>query len=168
MQEIPKIIQTTLTLKQYFLEELPKYQIVFERVYPGTIPSSQRKSLFCTELYNVKKLLKFNTETEHSETQDYASELECRNLQDTELNTYYKLDNSEDQTLIFESRFESGNLRLAVKKSDSEYDLYLQNDINTRGHTQWFFFRVTNTRKNSRKTFNLCNFVLTVPVMLKY
>ena len=32
-----------------------------------------------------------------------------------------------------------------MKVSDNEYDMVLQNDINTNGHTQWFFFRVGNT-----------------------
>ena len=40
-----------------------------------------------------------------------------------------------DKTLVFESRFESGNLAMAYKVSDNEYNLVLQNDINTRGHT---------------------------------
>ena len=31
--------------------------------------------------------------------------------------------------LKFESRFESGNLQLAIKVSDNEYDLILQSDI---------------------------------------
>ena len=53
----------------------------------------------------------------------------------------------EDKTLIFESRFESGNLYLVNKVTDSEYTLVMQNDINTSGHTQWFFFRTQNTRK---------------------
>ena len=34
----------------------------------------------------------------------------------------YKLDGIEDKTLIFESRFESGNLYLATKVSEQEYD----------------------------------------------
>ena len=59
------------------------------------------------------------------------------------LKPYYKLkDKESDQTLIFESRFESGNLRKAVKISDSEYDLYMKNDYGTNGFTQWYFFRV--------------------------
>lgn len=49
---------------------------------------------------------------------------------------YYIPKNKLDQTLVFESRFESGNLNLAVKVNDSEYNLILQNDINTKGHTQ--------------------------------
>ena len=42
----------------------------------------------------------------------------------------------DDKTLVFESRFESGNLEAAIKISDSEYNLILQNDINTAGNTQ--------------------------------
>ena len=49
--------------------------------------------------------------------------------------TYYKLKDADDRTLQFESRFESGNLLAAIKISDNEYDLILQNDINTNGHT---------------------------------
>lgn len=40
-----------------------------------------------------------------------------------------------DTEINFESRFESGNLYLAQKLSDSEFNLLMQNDINTRGHT---------------------------------
>ena len=48
---------------------------------------------------------------------------------------YYTPLDENDKTLVFESRFESGNLSLAVKESDNEYNLVLQNDINTNGHT---------------------------------
>ena len=63
--------------------------------------------------------------------------------------------------MIFESRFESGNLLGAIKISDNEYDLILGNDINTNGHTQWFFFRVGNTRKGMQVKFNLINLAKT-------
>ena len=48
---------------------------------------------------------------------------------------YYIPESLQDQTLVFESRFETGNLLAAMKVSDNEYDLVLQNDINTNGHT---------------------------------
>jgi hypothetical protein len=52
------------------------------------------------------------------------------------LKPYYKLKNPDtDQTLVFESRFESGNLRRVVKINDFEYDLYLKNDYGTNGYT---------------------------------
>jgi len=53
---------------------------------------------------------------------------------------YYKPSSLQDPTLVFESRFESGNLFSALKVSDNEYNMLLSNDVNTSGHTQWFFF----------------------------
>ena len=47
-----------------------------------------------------------------------------------------KLKPAKSDSLTFESRFESGNLALAIKKTDEEYDLLMQNDTNTKGHTQ--------------------------------
>ena len=38
-----------------------------------------------------------------------------------------------------------------------EYDLILRPDINTRGHTQWFFFSIANTRAGCRYKLNLIN-----------
>ena len=58
---------------------------------------------------------------------------------------------------MFESRFETGNLLAAMKVSNKEYDLVLQNDINTNGHTQWFFFRVMNVYKGMTVKFNIIN-----------
>jgi hypothetical protein len=47
------------------------------------------------------------------------------------------VDDPADRTLVFESRFESGNLRRAIQVYECEYDLILNPDFNTRGHTQW-------------------------------
>jgi len=62
-----------------------------------------------------------------------------------------------EQTLVFESRFESGNLSMAIKVSDHEYNLVLQNDVNSMGHTQWFYFKVGNTTKDLNVKFNMIN-----------
>eukprot|EP00775_Hariotina_reticulata_P008712 gene8712-8893_t len=62
-----------------------------------------------------------------------------------------------DSTLVFESRFESGNLRRAVQVFEYEYDLVLQPDINTKGHTQFFYFAVANTRAGQTYRFNIIN-----------
>ena len=64
---------------------------------------------------------------------------------------------SKDSTLVFESRFESGNLRRSIQVYENEYDLIVKPDINTRGHTQWFYFSVSNTRKGVPVKFNLIN-----------
>jgi hypothetical protein len=49
---------------------------------------------------------------------------------------YYIPSREDDRTLVFESRFESGNLGLAIKLSDTDYMLLLQNDTLTKGNTQ--------------------------------
>ena len=75
----------------------------------------------------------------------------------TKVLPYYVPEGPADKTLVFESRFESGNLNLAIKMAEDEYNLLLQNDINTNGHTQWFFFRVSNTFKGHTVKFNMLN-----------
>lgn len=52
----------------------------------------------------------------------------------------------EVDDLIFESRFESGNLGRAIKITPTYYELYLRPDMYTNRHTQWFYFRVKNTK----------------------
>jgi Zinc carboxypeptidase. len=47
---------------------------------------------------------------------------------------------------------------MALKLSNNEYNLILQNDINTKGNTQWFYFRVSNTTKDLKVKFNIINF----------
>jgi hypothetical protein len=39
-----------------------------------------------------------------------------------------------EKVLLFDSKFESGNLDMAIKIKDNEYDLYMRVDSNTRGH----------------------------------
>ncbi len=50
-----------------------------------------------------------------------------------------------EHSLTFDSEFESGNLMRAVQRGDAAYDLFLRPDIHTPGHTQWFYFAVSNT-----------------------
>ena len=74
--------------------------------------------------------------------------------------------NLED-TLIFESKFESGNLQMVylTERKDEEnsttdidkYQLFLHNDTNTTGYSQWFFFRVSNTKKDKKVNFSIMN-----------
>lgn len=41
---------------------------------------------------------------------------------------------AEEYGLVFDSKFESGNLDKVYKVSDCEYDLYMRSDTNTEGH----------------------------------
>ena len=64
-----------------------------------------------------------------------------------------------DDTLVFESRFESGNLRRAVMVGPYEYDLILKYDYGTNNYTQWFYFGISNTKKDVRYKFNIINLI---------
>jgi hypothetical protein len=88
------------------------------------------------------------------------------------LKPYYRLDFDQteenpitgallptDKTLIFESRFETGNLRKALKVGEFEYELFLKNDYGTLSFTQWYYFRIQNTRKDQTYRFNITNFM---------
>ena len=61
--------------------------------------------------------------------------------------------------LIFESRFESGNLKKAIQIDKFEYELVLKPDHNTKNYTQWFYFKISNTRKYREYIFHIINFV---------
>lgn len=50
----------------------------------------------------------------------------------------------EEGPLRFDSDFECGNLDVGVMRSENEYDLFMRADTNTRGHTNWFYFSVSN------------------------
>jgi len=50
-----------------------------------------------------------------------------------------------EHSLTFDSEFESGNLLRTVQRGDANYDLFLRSDLHTGGHTQWFYFAVSNT-----------------------
>ena len=65
-----------------------------------------------------------------------------------------------ENTIFFNSRFESGNLDQVYKISDYEYSLYLTPDANNENHlTQWFYFSVKNISKGTRATFTIKNLV---------
>ncbi|XP_031575194.1 cytosolic carboxypeptidase 2-like, partial [Actinia tenebrosa] len=72
---------------------------------------------------------------------------------------FYKLQSPEDDTLLFESKFESGNLKRAIKVGKYEYLLWMKTDLYTIKHTQWFFFRIRNTQPGVTYQFTIINFI---------
>ena len=97
---------------------------------------------------------------------------------DNKLNDIEKLNNLglfPSDIINFESNFECGNLQLAYlinsNKENKEksffnnnnndidhYQLFLQNDTNTTGYSQWFFFRIKNGKKNQKINLSIMNF----------
>ena len=69
--------------------------------------------------------------------------------------------NSNDAKIIFDSKFESGNLRMAIKLNsdiDNEYDLIIRKDYNCEKNYSWFFFSIECDRECDIK-FNILNFI---------
>lgn len=93
-------------------------------------------------LLNLKKIIEENNEEQEKQKKPLPEEglgkkgaAKKEKKKEEEPVSFYKLKDKNDNTLLFESRFESGNLLAAIKVADNEYDLVLQNDINTNGHT---------------------------------
>jgi hypothetical protein len=61
------------------------------------------------------------------------------------------------ETIIFESKFESGNLRKVVKVEEDEYKLWLEPDFGTLGHTMWFYFSATSFKAGQKIRFYIQN-----------
>lgn len=98
----------------------------------SNLPSQNLAS--ASYLLNIKRLIE-----EHNidaNQKDFKKiKMDKMKVNDSGSQQMYKLQGPNDRTLLFESRFESGNLLAVIKESDNEYDLILQNDINTNGHT---------------------------------
>ena len=90
------------TLKDHLTAEYQLGNIVYERMYPNSLSIIQRKSVYFTELFSINSF--------HA-PKNYLG----RTLSEDEMTEYYTLKSPEDKTLLFESRFESGNLRRAVQ-----------------------------------------------------
>ena len=52
----------------------------------------------------------------------------------------------QEDTLKFESRFESGNLCKVFRIAGNFYELHLRPDLYTSRHLQWFYFSVQNMK----------------------
>jgi len=99
---VPKEPSIFLTLSTHLSNQFLTSQLVYERLYPDCVPVSKKKSRHFTELLKIKN-------------SDYSSEETGIANIEGDLAPYYKLKEPTDETLVFESRFESGNLCLALK-----------------------------------------------------
>eukprot|EP01022_Parablepharisma_sp_SALTPOND_P018752 TRINITY_DN310_c0_g2_i1.p1 TRINITY_DN310_c0_g2~~TRINITY_DN310_c0_g2_i1.p1 ORF type:complete len:1282 (-),score=157.74 TRINITY_DN310_c0_g2_i1:3773-7618(-) len=86
---------------------------------------------------------------------EVSNEIKAYYNSDTQTKLPEQLD--QDKILVFDSNFECGNLDRVSIASLSEYNLFLNPDTNTRGHSQWFYFAVTNTFKDRTVQFNILN-----------
>jgi len=72
-----------------------------------------------------------------------------------------EFEHDEDTTenlLVFDSKFESGNLAEVYWTRDQQYELWIEPDMYQDSHRQWFFFKVGNIDTNHRYQFSIMNF----------
>ncbi|XP_054277494.1 cytosolic carboxypeptidase 1-like isoform X1 [Macrosteles quadrilineatus] len=114
---------------------------------------------------------KLLTSVERGLRQENATKEVCYDLDQLLANPSSKvvrdLGNSDEQRvgtkefnhsrLVFESRFESGNLRKAIQIGPREYDLILSPDVNSTEHCTWFYFEVSNMEAGAPYVFNIIN-----------
>uniref|UniRef100_A0AAF5Q2J7 Peptidase M14 domain-containing protein n=1 Tax=Wuchereria bancrofti TaxID=6293 RepID=A0AAF5Q2J7_WUCBA len=95
-------------------------------------------------------------------------DLDCLICDKTKILTTWKTIGNDDENrigkmdsknhLLFESRFEGGNLRRAIQVNKWHYQLILSPDINQlRSHFQWFFFEVSNNESGVDYIFEIIN-----------
>uniref|UniRef100_A0A0L8GH54 Peptidase M14 domain-containing protein n=2 Tax=Octopus bimaculoides TaxID=37653 RepID=A0A0L8GH54_OCTBM len=109
------------------------------------------------DMPGVRSNLKANKVVFENKRMLNADALPCDPETSDFTNNYQNVTYLAATELQFESRFESGNLARAVRVGDNDYELYLHCDLYTRSHTQWFYFQVTNTRKNVPYRFTIVN-----------
>lgn len=59
--------------------------------------------------------------------------------------------------LTFDSNFECGNLNKVFAISSNEYNLYVNSDTNNISQMNWFYFKVSGTKKNTLVKFHVQN-----------
>ena len=93
---------------------------------------------------------------------NFVTKEDSQSLEDI-IKEYFEINNN-NQTFaepgdpIFDSNFESGNLFTAFKVGKNTFDLVMQNDTNSKGNNQWFYFSVENLASGIDYTFNVVNF----------
>ena len=75
--------------------------------------------------------------------------------------TFIYQNHIENNNIVFNSNFQSGNLRMAIKQKENEYDIITRPETNSTRNYQWFFFsvRLNNTTNSSVIKFNIINLV---------
>ncbi|XP_065651661.1 cytosolic carboxypeptidase 1 isoform X4 [Hydra vulgaris] len=144
-------------------EEIKQYKIFedFQRIiFPDTIIN---RTVFDLDELTHETYLSSNSadcENESLKPDKYIGNLKPNLKTHSSLRSLsgpIQLEMIKKDPLIFESRFESGNLRKAIQVRSYEYDLLLNADINTSGHHQWFYFQISNMEPNVSYRFNIIN-----------
>ena len=93
----------------------------------------------------------------------YTQNLEDKDNTNTNINNNSKINDIIDPTASNNSFNCNNSVNININNNTLEeiekYELFLHNDTNTSGYTQWFFFRVSNVKKGKTINLNIMNFL---------
>ena len=129
----------------FFKERVEKLGIIYNNllIFESHFESGNLQLAYITQtLEEQKNLININD-------MNKAAENNPNNSDTNIINSNTNINNSLDNSTIN-----------GVKNEEIEkYELFLHNDTNTSGYTQWFFFRVSNTKKGKTVNLNIMNFL---------
>eukprot|EP00347_Sterkiella_histriomuscorum_P011037 403373989 len=64
-----------------------------------------------------------------------------------------------ESVILFNSRFDSGNLQQAIRQTEQEYVLYLDFDTNSQSHSQWYYFSCMGRKRGQTIRINIINLI---------
>lgn len=145
---------------QAVAEKKPPASYIIYNAYQPTTVAELREYMFYLICKGIKKKQKNNEEYLSPFGEGTFKNLSAKLCKYIMTNDDKQKNFMKNGNLWFDSIFESGNL-LQAQRSLTEpntYNLFMQVDTNTRGHQQWFYFRVKGGEKNKEYTFKIMNF----------
>ena len=92
----------------------------------------------------------------------YTQNIEDKDNINTNINNNSKINDIIDPIISNNSLNFNNSVNINTNNTLEEtekYELFLHNDTNTSGYTQWFFFRVSNVKKDKTLNLNIMNFL---------
>ena len=140
-------------------DNLPIFESHFESgnlqlVYACQIIDDNNKII---DLSNINSNININSNNEsNNNINDSETDIGLNNS--ININSIPNIDLTNDDTIKDNSNIINNMINIKSKKIE-KYELFLHNDTNTSGYTQWFFFRVSNIKKGKTINFNIMNFL---------
>ncbi|KAJ3113758.1 Cytosolic carboxypeptidase 2 [Phlyctochytrium bullatum] len=121
----------------------------------------QKTTLESAEPFPPQVVFDINTDSTNSGKENSASSTAVTGSSGTLNDASLASRTVFDPPLEFESRFESGNLATATRVGKYHYELMVKKDSNTKGHTQWYYFRVKGLIPHVEYRFDVVNLMKT-------
>ena len=149
-------------------DNLPVFESHFESgnlqlVYANQIIDENNKIIDLNNINNNGNISIENNDTNTNIFNDTDTDIGLNNSININNNSITNLDYINDsvkkENVVHNNDTINNNISTKRLKKIEKYELFLTNDTNTSGYTQWFFFRVSNIRKGKTINFNIMNFL---------